>query len=138
MNVPNYHPYILGDFPFDDPEYDITMNVTLGLSSDAANGMTSLTKWGTHGPLLDIDTPEAVEFWSKDRRYGWDFKPSSTEGHCHAFCFDDMPWCDYRDLLQEVVDAEGAKGDPKWASISLRRGYGVLRLPHVKKADNTP
>lgn len=85
---------------------------------ETAELIASLTKNGTHRPLLDIDFPAVVI-------------PSSTEGHCHLYIDKELSWKDYRKLLNLLADLgiieHGYRG------ASLARGYSALRLPWIKK-----
>ena len=87
-------------------------------SIESAELIASVTKKGTHRPLLDLDIPVV-------------FIPSSTPGHGHLYIDKEMPWKDYQKLLNCLADLDIIEHGYRGASLA--RGYSALRLPWVKK-----
>lgn len=87
-------------------------------SIETAELISSLTKKGTHRPLLDLDIPVVVI-------------PSSTPGHGHLYIDKEMPWKDYQKLLNCLADLDIIEHGYRGASLA--RGYSALRLPWIKK-----
>lgn len=94
-----------------------------GLSPVPSNEKTgnlvgSLTEFGMHMPVLDID-------------YSASLVPSSTEGHFHLYLEKPMTWPVYKKLLEALAEAgviqEGFKD---W---SLERSQSFVRKPGVTK-----
>lgn len=80
--------------------------------------IASLTKHGTHRPLLDFDIPCA-------------YIPSTTPGHGHLYIDKELSWKDYRKLLNLLADLDIIEHGYRGASLA--RGYSALRLPWIRK-----
>lgn len=91
-------------------------------SADTAELIASVNQNGLHRPLLDIDFPAVVI-------------PSTTEGHCHLYIDKEMPWKDYKKLLNVLADLDIIEHGYRGASLA--RGYSALRLPWIKKEKDT-
>lgn len=92
----------------------------LGKRADSkATLVSSLTKKGTHRPVLDIDFEASLV-------------PSSTPGHYHLYLDGiELSWRQYRRLLKALAKAGVIqRGYYCW---SVRRGQSTVRLPWVKK-----
>lgn len=76
-----------------------------------------------HSPVLDVDFPVRLV-------------PSSTPGHFHLY-FDGvmMAWAKYEKLLKAL--AEAGIIETGYYENAIRRGMTMVRLPHVKKDEET-
>jgi hypothetical protein len=82
--------------------------------------VSSLTVYGTHRPVLDLDGVGAA------------LVPSSTEGNFHFYLEGiELPWEDYADFLRACakvgIITEG------YLAHSLRRRQTVVRRPGLRK-----
>jgi len=112
---------------------------------DQADVALSLCTDGQHRPLLDIDgrsgtTEQAILaeldaiwppylFVSGGR---WVVYGSSTPGNFHAWGSHPVDLKGYQTMLNLAVGRDLCEAS--WADHTLRRGFGSLRLPHVRKA----
>lgn len=87
-------------------------------SIESAELIASLTKKGTHRPLLDLDIPVA-------------YIPSTTPGHGHLYIDKELSWKEYQKLLNLLADLDIIEHGYRGASLA--RGYSALRLPWIKK-----
>lgn len=86
--------------------------------------VSSITDYGQHAPVLDIDFPIRCE-------------PSSTPGHFHLYLDGiQMEWEQYRRVL-EVLGEVGILG-PGYVKHSIERGQTVVRLPWSRKPPKEP
>lgn len=85
---------------------------------DRANLVSSELPNGLHAPVLDID-------------FGAHLIPSSTPGKYHLYLDKQIPWADYRDLL----DAFYRVGmiEKGWYENAIRDKRTYVRLPHIHK-----
>lgn len=88
-------------------------NVSTSIREDAADH---------HALLLDLDVP------------AW-LVPSSTEGHSHLYVDVKIPTPTYYALLDALADAGVIQRG--YANSSKHRGGTALRLPWIKKPENT-
>lgn len=77
----------------------------------------------SHALLLDLDAP------------AW-LIPSSTEGHSHLYVDVKIPTQQYFVLLDALADAGVIQRG--YANSSKHRGGTALRLPWIKKTDDSP
>lgn len=89
-------------------------NVSTSIREDAKD---------SHALLLDLDVP------------AW-LIPSSTEGHSHLYVDVKIPTSTYFHLLDALADAGVIQRG--YANSSKHRGGTALRLPWIKKADDSP
>lgn len=78
----------------------------------------SLTTNGTHAPCIDLD-------------FDCDLVPSSTPGHYHLMINQEMPWDQYRKLLDAFF--ETGLIDRGWYTQSIRDQCSMVRQPGVWK-----
>lgn len=71
-----------------------------------------------HMPVIDIDFPVRAV-------------PSSTEGHTHLYIDKAMPWWQFQNLLDALVQADLVQVG--YAEAAKRRGHSDVRLPWVRK-----
>lgn len=83
-----------------------------------ANLITSEAAEGWHFPLIDIDMECALI-------------PSTTPGHYHLYIDKPMTFKNYVMLLKVMRDVGIVQ--PGYADGTEVRGFGALRLPHIKK-----
>lgn len=85
-----------------------------------ANLITSEAAEGWHFPLIDIDMECALI-------------PSTTPGHYHLYIDRPMRFDNYVKLLNVMRDVGIVQ--PGFADGTEKRGYGSLRMPHIKKEE---
>lgn len=71
-----------------------------------------------HKVVVDIDMPARLV-------------PSSTPGHFHLYIDHKMPWHQYLQLLDALVEAGIV--EPGYVKAAERRGFTAVRLPWITK-----
>lgn len=66
-----------------------------------------------------------------DIHHDFAFHGSSTQGHYHLIIGHDVPWPQYKGLLQTLARAGAIQNG--YAKASIKRGYAALRPPWVHK-----
>jgi hypothetical protein len=122
----------IDEYPEPSDDDQTSMNVP----EDAANVIVSLTTFGQHAPLFDLDGADPDAFLMAlvvhgIRKHAVTIIPSTNHEAGHAYVAGAVDWERYA-LMLEALSALNLI-DVKWAKHSLRRGYGVLRLPHIIK-----
>lgn len=125
------------DYPDDD-------RLILVDDTAVADVALSLCTDGRHRPILDIDgrldlteqqvLAELDELWPAFMSaHGgrWIVYGSSTAGNFHAWGSHPIDFKDYQGMLGAAVAKRLCQAE--WAGHTMRRGFGSLRLPHVRK-----
>lgn len=88
------------------------------------NVISSLSDYGAHRPVLDIDFAARLE-------------PSSTVGHFHLYLDGvSLSWIDYEKLLNVLAEV-GIVGKG-YARYSIQRRQTIVRLPWSSKPPEPP
>jgi hypothetical protein len=125
--------------PMVDQPYDESMDPYALFDDGEPNVVSSLCEDGLHRPALDIDYPisdpetflKIASGISGLGMKGVTISPS-VNGNCHLYATEPaLPWDEYADLVQRLVDA--GLVEARYLMHALQRGQTCLRLPGVPK-----
>jgi hypothetical protein len=112
------------------------------IGTGRGNLVSSLTDTGRHKIAVDIDFDVVINgssllavgrmlLFNLEGYGSFHLEPSSTEGHWHLYGDKKMTWGEYREFLDGMLTCGFVS--EMWFTLSMERGYTLLRCPGVRK-----